>query len=73
LAIEAAPAAIPENPNIAAIMAIIKNIADHFNIFIVLSFLIIKILRANLQERTAEIEYIRQALVFYSSIRINIG
>jgi hypothetical protein len=32
LAISAAPEAIPVNPNIAAITAIIKNVADHFNI-----------------------------------------
>lgn len=31
LAIEAAPAAIPVNPNIPAMMAIIRNVADHFN------------------------------------------
>ena len=35
LAISAAPAAIPVNPNIAAISAIIKNVADHFNITLV--------------------------------------
>ena len=32
LAIDAAPAAIPENPNIAATIAMIKNIAVHFSI-----------------------------------------
>ena len=32
LAIEAAPAAIPVNPNIAATMAITKKIADHLSI-----------------------------------------
>jgi hypothetical protein len=31
-AIEAAPAAMPENPNIAAMIAMIKNIAVHFSI-----------------------------------------
>lgn len=35
LAIAAAPEAIPVNPNIAATMAIIKNVADHFNITLV--------------------------------------
>jgi len=29
---EAAPSAIPENPNIAAIIAMIKNIAVHLSI-----------------------------------------
>ena len=32
LAIDAAPAAMPENPNIAATIAIRKNMAVHFNI-----------------------------------------
>jgi hypothetical protein len=32
LAMEAAPSAIPENPNIAAIIAMIKNIAVHLSI-----------------------------------------
>ena len=35
LAISAAPAAMPVNPNTAAISAIIKNVADHFNITVV--------------------------------------
>ena len=35
LAIAAAPEAIPVNPNTAAIMAIIRNVADHFNITLV--------------------------------------
>lgn len=33
-AIEAAPAAMPPNPNIAAIKATIKNITTHLNIMI---------------------------------------
>jgi hypothetical protein len=32
LAMLAAPAAIPVNPNKAAIIAIMKNVIDHFNI-----------------------------------------
>ena len=32
LATDAAPAAIPVNPNIAATIAIMKNVAAHFNI-----------------------------------------
>ena len=34
-AISAAPSAMPVKPNIPAIMAIIKNMNDHFNIAIV--------------------------------------
>jgi len=36
LATDAAPAAIPVNPKIAAITAIIKNMAVHFNIILLL-------------------------------------
>jgi hypothetical protein len=35
LAIDAAPDAMPVNPKIAATMAMIRKIADHFNITIV--------------------------------------
>lgn len=35
LAIEAAPAAIPENPKIAATIAITKKIAAHLNMIII--------------------------------------
>ena len=38
LAIEAAPAAIPVKPNIAATIAMMKNIAAHFSITKVLYF-----------------------------------
>jgi len=34
LAIPAAPAAMPVNPNIAAIIAITRKIADHLNMII---------------------------------------
>jgi hypothetical protein len=34
LAIPAAPAAIPVNPNIAAMIAMTRNIADHLNMII---------------------------------------
>jgi hypothetical protein len=34
-AIEAAPAAIPENPKIAATIAITRNIAVHLNIILI--------------------------------------
>jgi hypothetical protein len=37
-AIPAAPSAIPENPKIAATIAINKNVADHFNITVLFRF-----------------------------------
>jgi len=37
LAMSAAPSAMPPNPNIAAIMAIMKNIIDQRNIVLILS------------------------------------
>jgi hypothetical protein len=43
LAMEAAPAAIPVNPKRAAIMAITRKIAVHFNIVVLFS--VVKLLR----------------------------
>lgn len=44
LAIPAAPAAMPVNPNIAAIIAITRKIADHLNMII---YFIVSMVRKN--------------------------